>query len=221
MTTKIESVLGLAITSLLILNPQAIAAPKLAQVEDVASHLVGVMDTSQQATVNPNRVNVRMTTCQVRLNEANSRFNILDSIFLYQEQALVENLNQPYRQRVLRLAPNPYGEGVESKSFKYFEPEALVGLCQQQEATRIVLAQGLLDVNCSVFLVPIETIYLGKTPPEGCPTNFRGATKITNLVILNAQGMETWDKGLDEKGERVWGAENEPFIYTWQQKNNN
>ncbi|MGB7522222.1 MAG: chromophore lyase CpcT/CpeT, partial [Spirulinaceae cyanobacterium] len=162
---------------------------------------------------------VRMTTCQVRLNEGNSSFNISNSIFLYQEQALVENLNQPYRQRILRLAPNPYGEGVESKSFKYLQPEALVGLCQQPEANRVVSAQELTDVNCSVFLVPIATIYLGKTSSEGCPTNFRGATKITNLVILNAQGMETWDQGLNEKGEQVWGAENEPFIYTWQEQN--
>ncbi len=219
MTTKIDSVLELAITSLLTLSSQAIASPKLAQVEDVASHLIGVMDTSQQVTVDPNRVNVRMTTCQVRLDEANSSFNIPNSIFLYQEQALAEKLDQPYRQRILRLAANPYGEGVESKSFQYFEPETLVDLCLQPEVNRVVSSQGLTDVNCSVFLVPIATIYLGKTPPEGCPTNFRGATKITNLVILNAQGMETWDKGLNDEGQRVWGAEDKPFIYTWQEKN--
>lgn len=205
---------SLTIFSFLTLNCEAIASP-LTQVEDVASHLVGVMDMSQQAKVNPNRVNVRMTTCQIYLDNPKSIFNIPHSIFLYQEQALGEKLNQPYRQRILRLAPNPYGEGVESKSFKYIESNTLVGFCEKQETARIISTQELTDVNCSVFLIPVGNIYLGKTPLEGCPTNFRGATKITNLVILNSQGMETWDKGLNDQGERVWGAKDEPFIYTW------
>lgn len=218
MTIKINLISSLAIFSLLAFNLEAIKAQDLTQVEDVASHLVGAMDTSKQAEVNLNRVNVRMTTCQVYLDDPKSSLNIPNSIFLYQEQALGEKLNQPYRQRILRIGPNPYRGGVEAKSFKYLNSELLISLCEQQETARVITAQGLTDVNCSVFLVSIGDIYLGKTPPEGCPTSFGGATKITNLVILNSQGMETWDKGLNDQGERVWGAEDEPFIYTWLNK---
>jgi hypothetical protein len=42
------------------------------QVKDVVSHLVGVMDTSAQAVANPGAPNVRMTTCQVKVETANT-----------------------------------------------------------------------------------------------------------------------------------------------------
>lgn len=54
------------------------------QVEEVVSHLVGAMDTSAQASANPDAPNVRITTCKVKVKDAAS-LNCPQAVFLYQE----------------------------------------------------------------------------------------------------------------------------------------
>jgi hypothetical protein len=74
------------------------------QVQEVVSHLDGVMDTSVQANNNPKAPIVRMTTCKVRVEDESSLNS--PQTFLYQEQVLSRKLSQPYRQRFLRIAPS-------------------------------------------------------------------------------------------------------------------
>ncbi|MBK4732583.1 hypothetical protein JJD41_22340 [Oxynema sp. CENA135] len=42
---------------------------------------------------------------------------------------------------------------------------------------------------------------MGETPATDCPTNYKGAVRITNSVVLNGDGMETWDRGFDAAGK--------------------
>jgi hypothetical protein len=158
---------------------QAVPIPIEQQVQDVVSHLVGVMDTSAQAAATPGAPNVRMTTCQVSVENADASLNPRSSVFLYQEQALSESLNSPYRQRFLRIAASTGGESVESLAFKPPTPEALIGLCNQPEAKRVVQQSDIGEAACSVFLKPEGENYIGETPAEGCATNVRGAVRIT------------------------------------------
>lgn len=185
------------------------------QVEDVVSHLVGVMDTSAQAASNPGAPNVRMTTCKVRVETADTSLNTGPSVFLYQEQALSRNLAKPYRQRFLRIAPSADGESVESRAFRPPTPEMLIGLCDRPKTKRVISSSNLGEVTCSVFLKPVGENYVGQTPPEGCPTNYRGAVKITNTITLHQTGMDTEDKGFDEAGNLVWGAKEQSYQFRW------
>jgi hypothetical protein len=183
------------------------------QVESVVSHLVGVMDTSAQATANPKAPSVRMTTCEVQI--ADNTTQTSSSVYLYQEQALTNNLEQPYRQRFLQIRPSADRKTVESQSFKPQNSETLIGLCNKPEQNRVVEQQAIGESVCSVFLKPTQTGYVGETPPEGCPANVRGAVRITNKIILHLQGMDTWDRGYDTQGNQVWGAQNESYQYRW------
>ncbi|MEW6492460.1 MAG: chromophore lyase CpcT/CpeT [Cyanobacteriota bacterium] len=188
------------------------------QVEDVVSHLVGVMDTSAQAAANPGAANVRMTTCEVTVENADTSLKTRPSVFLYQEQALSRNLAKPYRQRFLRIAPSADGESVESRSFRPPTPETLIGLCDRPKTRRVISSNNLGEVTCSVFLKPVGENYVGQTPPEGCPTNYRGAVKITNTITLHKTGMDTEDRGFDEAGNRVWGAKEQSYQFRWMGK---
>ena len=183
--------------------------PVTQRVESVVSHLVGVMDTTAQAMRDPQAPKVRMTTCRV---------NILgkkDAVYLYQEQALVESLDQPYRQRFLaiRLADTP--ETVESQALKITEPDSVIGICNQELDSRQLSPLLLGKSPCSVYLKPKEEGYIGITEAKGCPTNIRGAVKITNTIILHQQGMDTWDRGFDQAGNQVWGAQDKPYEFRW------
>ncbi len=185
------------------------------QVEDVVSHLIGVMDTSAQAAANPGAPNVRMTTCEVRVENADTSLNTRPSVFLYQEQALSRNLAKPYRQRFLRIAPSGDRQSVESRAFRPPTPETLIGLCDRPKIKRVISSSRLGDVTCSVFLKPVGENYVGQTPREGCPTNYRGAVKITNTITLHQTGMDTEDRGFDEAGNLVWGAKEQSYQFRW------
>lgn len=192
----------------------AIAPPAIAEIElrvvalEVADRLQGVMETTAQANANPNAPRVRMTTCRVTVTDATS-----DSVFLYQEQALLKTPDQPYRQRFLKIFPNFSNQSVESLSSKPANPTALVGFCSKAAGDRVVTQQDLGNPVCSVFLRSAGNIFVGTTPTEGCPTNARGAVRITNRILLYKNGMDTWDRGFDASGKQVWGAKAESYQF--------
>ncbi len=196
-----------------------VAVPAVAEkldadaVQDVAAHLVGVMDTSGQAAVNPKFVAVRMTTCEVRPNGAESSPDA-GSVYLYQEQALVRKLGSPYRQRFLQVALAADGQRVESRTFKPDDVAQWVGLCDRPEQK--IAQADLGELVCTVALRPsVLGGYVGSTPGDGCPVTLRGASRLTNVVVLFDQGMETWDRGFDAAGTQLWGAKDEPYRYRW------
>lgn len=186
----------------------ALATPE--SVEDVVKHLVGKMDTSAQAFNKGKTTYVRMTTCRITVEETKN-----NSVFLYQEQGINNTLNQPYRQRFLEISAKEDGEMVESKSYKPLKPEMWVNLCDRPENERVVKMTDLGDGVCQVFLKPLVTVFIGNTPESGCPANYRGATKITNTIILHSRGMDTWDRGFDKKGNQVWGAKDQSYQFLW------
>ncbi|MGI0487018.1 chromophore lyase CpcT/CpeT [Pantanalinema rosaneae CENA516] len=182
------------------------------QVADIAARLEGVMTTSAQATKNPKAPHVQMTTCRIQVVDAPSD-KTNSTIFLYQEQALAQKLTQPYRQRFLQVAPAPDRQQIESRSFKPEQPSDWVGLCNKPLSERRLTLKQLGTPICSVFLQPSQQDYIGSTPDQGCPTNVRGAVKITNQIMLYPDGMDTWDRGFDASGKQVWGAEGESYQY--------
>ncbi|MBE9114273.1 chromophore lyase CpcT/CpeT [Lusitaniella coriacea LEGE 07157] len=193
------------------------ANPIKPEVEIVATHLVGIMETSAQAAANLDAPSVRMTTCRVRIAARDPARNLHSAapVFLYQEQALTERLQRPYRQRFLQLAPSATENSVESKAFKPIDPERWIGLCDRAENQRILQPSDLIEAGCSVFLVPVNQIYVGNTQAGGCATNVRGAVRITNTIFLHSAGMDTWDRGFDAQGNQVWGAKDQSYQFRW------
>ena len=194
------------------------------QIEEIVAHLVGAMDTSQQAKENPNSPNVRITTCEVKLLAPASKVetknllgNLLESsaIFLYQEQAMSNNLTKPYRQRFLKIAPSPITQTVVSVAYKPSQGESWIGFCDRPLAQRVVPAAELGQPRCSVFLKKAGETYIGETPEGGCPSDFRGAFRVTNRIILHRQGMDTSDRAYDALGNQVWGANQSTYQFRW------
>lgn len=180
------------------------------QAEDVAALLEGQMVTSAQSMENPEAPRVRMTTCRIQVTNASADPG---SIFLYQEQALTNNLSKPYRQRFLQISPSPATESVRSLSFRPTTAATFAGLCNKSPAERTLRLSNLGTYVCSVFLKPSGNTYIGNTPINGCPANYRGAVRITNQIELTPTGMNTWDRGFDANGQQVWGAKTEAYQY--------
>jgi CpeT/CpcT family (DUF1001) len=191
------------------------------QVQLVAQHLVGAMDTSARALANPKLSNVRMTTCRVTLttpgaasgSTSGAASGMTDATYLYQEQAIYPDLAKPYRQRFLELSPSVYSQTVRSRSFKLAQPDRWINLCARPDRSIEKADLGL--AICSVFLKRDGDEFWGSTPADGCPANVRGATRIKNNIRLHAAGMDTWDRGYDAQGQQVWGAKTESYQFRW------
>lgn len=202
----------LPVRDLAVVSP-AFASAHIAAVEDeqlsveaVAVHLEGVMSTAAQAESDANFVGVQMTTCRVTISSSQP-----ESVYLYQEQALLENISSPYRQRFLQIVPGAH-QRVDSLTFKPENSHDWIGLCAQPSPT--VSLDDLGEVTCTVSLRASSIGgFVGSTPLTGCAANVRGAVRITNVVVLHEAGMDTWDRGLDEQGNQVWGAQDIPYRY--------
>jgi hypothetical protein len=182
------------------------------QVEEVVSWLVGVMEIPGQAIATTTGPTVRMTTCNVEVEDAPDSSRE-PQLFLYQEQALSPNFSQPYRQRFLRISPSADGQSVESLSFRPLQLEDWVGLCDRPQTERVVQISDMDRSSCSVLLQRVGATYMGETQPGGCPSNYRGAVRVTNHIILHPTGMETSDRGFDANGNQVWGSTGEPYRF--------
>lgn len=182
--------------------------------EEITARLESVMDTSTQAAASEGAPAVRMTTCSIVL-DGDIPDGYPTARFLYQEQALIEQLDQPYRQRFLAIAPDSISNSVQSITLRPPHPEQWIGLCDRPDTDRIVHTEELGETTCRVFLRPFTSGYIGKTPIGGCPATVRGAVTITNTVILHDDGMDTWDRGFDTDGNQVWGATTTPYQYRW------
>ena len=122
-------------TALLHLPVQA--TPELeTQAAEVVSYLVGQMDTAAQAATNEIPAAVRMTTCVIQVGDSEGSTRDAQGTYLYQEQALMDQLDQPYRQRFLQIVPHDLSQSVRSHSFKPLDAAAWVGLCDQPAANR-------------------------------------------------------------------------------------
>lgn len=179
------------------------------QVKDVAVLLEGQMETSAQAK-NSQTPGVRMTTCRIQVTDAGSNPT---SIFLYQEQALTNNLSKPYRQRFLQISSSPSTQSVRSLSFRPTNATTFAGWCNKPSVERTLKLGDMGTYVCSVFLKPAGNTYIGSTPINGCAANYKGAVRITNRIELTPTGMNTWDRGFDADGKQVWGAKTESYQY--------
>lgn len=99
--------------------------------------------------------------------------------------------------------------------FKAPTPKAWIGLCGKPEAERVVQRSDIGASNCSVFLQRSGENYMGETSAGGCPSDYKGAVRITNRILLHEAGMNTWDRGFDATGNQVWGAKDKPYQFRW------
>jgi len=148
-----------------------------------------------------------MTTCRVTKAGESP-----DQIYLYQEQARDDQLDQPYRQRFLELSAT-HPDKVASISYRPVNESAWINFCSRDSSDRRFSDQDVLLAHCTLTLKQKGRKFVGNTPPEGCASNYRGAAFVHNRVILTRKGMKTFDQGFDADGKRVWGSDGTPYTF--------
>lgn len=131
-----------------------------------------------------------------------------DGIWLYVEQAAAESAGSPYRQRVYHV--RRVGEDLFASSVFTFEnPLSRAGAWRDESPLADLSPEDLeARQGCTIYLLErSDGAFEGSTLGRLCRSELRGATWASSEVVIDAEGMVSWDRGFDDAGAQVWGAE--------------
>jgi hypothetical protein len=133
--------------------------------------------------------------------------------WLYVEQAMASALDKPYRQRIYSVGIGREAGTIVSEVFELPGGRegalAYAGAWKTPEAFAAITPEQLdLREGCEVVLREKSPgVFEGGTNGAACTSTLRGAAYATSEVLMNANGLTTWDRGFDATGKHVWGAE--------------
>lgn len=138
-----------------------------------------------------------------------------DAVWLYVEQAAAGRLDKPYRQRIYRLTqtgPNTFLSEVFTLPG---DPLTFAGAYANPAMFASVTPDSLTPrEGCAIVLHRSQDgSFNGGTSGSGCASDLRGAAYATSQAHITADSLRTWDRGYDDQGAQVWGAEKGPYIF--------
>lgn len=134
-----------------------------------------------------------------------------DGVWFYVEQAAKGYETKPYRQRVYHLYENNLGQ-FESVIYTFDNPLSYAQNYLKFE--REVSAEDCTEKEgCTVYLTYEGSVYVGGTKTGTCVSKRSGSAYATAQVEVYRDLLYSWDRGFDENGKYVWGAEKSGYIF--------
>ena len=171
--------------------------------------MIGAFSSAAQAARDPE--NYR----DIRLHVARIWANRSDGPWLYVEQAAGTRLEQPYRQRIYHLRPEPAGEFASEIYELPGDPLAFAGAWATPTKFDALTHDDLTArAGCTVFLRrDADGAFRGQTIGTGCESRLADAAYATSEVTITANELRSWDRGFDANHEQVWGATAGPYVF--------
>ncbi len=134
--------------------------------------------------------------------------------FLYVEQALNTRQDSPYRQRIYEVTQ--LNDSVFSSAIYTIEHDSLwIGKWKTPKAfDSLTMDKVSKKEGCEVLLKRLKPNYFkGKTGDRTCKSVLYGASYATSEVEILEDKIISWDRGFNDKGEHIWGAEKGGYIF--------
>lgn len=166
--------------------------------------LTGRFDSVAQSKSDLSYFAIQLETCKVAAPA-------LGEHVLYVEQARMETLGAPYRQRLYVIEAT--ADGARSRVFELAAAAAARGLCK--DPARITFTPTMVTerAGCAVHVRWEADRFVGGTLGKECPSELSGATYATSEVTIDVAGMRSWDRGFDDAGVQKWGAVKGPYVF--------
>ena len=173
----------------------------------LAEWLTGSFGSQRQAAADSAFFDIRLRMAPIWEGRA-------DGVWLYVEQAVHGHELRPYRQRVYRLRRLD-ARRLESAVFELPGPERFVGAAGDAGCFAALTPDSLLPrAGCAIVLRRrADGAFAGATEAGACPSTLHGAAYATSEVVLTADRLVSWDRGWDARGEQVWGAVKEGYVF--------
>jgi hypothetical protein len=196
----------LSIALLAALAQAPVHAQRTRALEQLAMSMAGSYTSAEQAKADTNYYEIELEMVRIWPKRK-------DGAWFYVEQATADSKGKPYRQRVYhvqQLNDSTFTSNILSIKGggawygAYADPVKLATL----PADSLVAMDG-----CAITLHRRGANYVGSTHDRDCPNQRGGASYATSEVTLRSDRMTSWDRGYNDKGEQVWGAENGGYVF--------
>jgi hypothetical protein len=162
--------------------------------------LHGRFDSVEQSKKDKEYLAIQLLTCRVDVPA-------LGQHVLYVEQAMLESVSSPYRQRLYVIeAREPAATRVVSRVFEFKRPASVRGLCAKPEPVAIDAADVEERAGCNVELEWNGESFVGGTVGKNCSSTRPGTAYVTSVVTVHENELESWDRGWDASDQQAWGA---------------
>jgi hypothetical protein len=192
------------------------ADPNLEDLTQLAFEwLAGSFNSEEQSRRQPSYFAINLFGCEVDAPNVGAKA-------LYIEQAVLDNLGAPYRQRLYIVEPVADSEDnpiVTSSVFEFVNEDELIGLCSipREDRPSFAPADVAFKPGCEVYLEWRDDHFEGGTRGESCLSSLNDATYATSEVYIDANTIRSWDQGFDAQGVQVWGATEGPYEFLRQE----
>jgi hypothetical protein len=180
--------------------------------ELLKNRMVGAFNSTAQAAADTSYFDIHLNMVQIWPDR-------LDGYWLYVEQAAAKALNRPYRQRVYHL----YMENrktLVSKVYEMSNPLRFAGAYNKPTFLAQISFDSLIDrQGCAIYLrKDKEGNYYGSTPGKECLSSLKGASYATSEVVIYSDKLISWDRGWNDEGKQVWGAQKGGYVFLKQKE---
>jgi hypothetical protein len=176
------------------------------ELEQLTDWMTGSFSSAEQAAQDTDYVDVRLQMIRIWKTRTGG-------YWLYVEQAVAWSLDKPYRQRVYHVTQLT-DDLFLSRVFTVDEPLRFAGAWQSKEPLTPLTPDSLhLKRGCGIVLRKTkEGNFMGSTVGKECKTMLHGAHYATAEVLIKETMIITWDRGFDENGQHIWGAEKGGYV---------
>lgn len=183
----------------------------------IHNYLAGEFENKEQAIAEPAwYVHLRMWQRPVSLFQE-------DSLTLFAEQANILNIEQAYRQRIMRITPMNADASFKVQYYMLKDPTAWRGAGHNYTLLNTLTPEKLDILPGCVLMMNVEILaqdqykFIAKPIPDNrCTFDYAGSTLEVSLGFEATQKeFLSYDKGIDsETRKATWGAILGPYRYT-------
>ena len=166
----------------------------------LVERMSGIYDNQEQA-----RNNQQYAPIELNIREISLKGRKLSGHWLYVEQALNANGNKVYHQRVYNIYREK--DGVRAKLYELKDPQAFVGAWSKPEQFKSLVVDSLVEGCILYFTKDDQGNFTGNTLNRDCLNSQNGAVYATTELIVTPNQIIHWDRGYNDQGQQVWGAE--------------
>jgi len=173
----------------------------------LADYMTGYFSSEAQALADTDYFDIRLRMQRVWQNRT-------DGYWLYVEQAVAGYEAKPYRQRVYRVSQIDT-DLFQSRIYKIPEPLRFASAWQEKNPLANLTPESLeyKPGTLIILMSKPDGSFVGSTIGKECPSELHGAVYTSTQVMINAEGLDTWDRGYDQNDEQVWGPEKSGYIF--------
>ena len=171
----------------------------------LASWMAGQFDNELQAKETKGYFDLHVSTVQIWKGRR-------DGYWLYTEEAGVDHLNMPHRQRAYRYYSAD--SAIVREEFEIPNARQYAGTHKFKMPLGDVSPETLLKrEGCEVYFHYDSGKFIGRTLGKACPSEIGGVSYAVSEMEITSERMKSWDRGFNNHEEVVWGAA-APYDFT-------